>query len=103
MSNRIEDALTIVATGNLVTSGVASARIAIPVNAAGQAANVVRIICPVAATYAYVRPGNSTVTATTSNIAVNTTELLLEVGGCTHIAYIEGSTAAVINISPVEW
>lgn len=98
-----EEAIKITNDGNTVTSGATSARITIPVNEANQAARIIRVICPVSATYAYVMAGNSTVVATTNSICVNDTELVLDVAGCTHIAHIQGSAAAVINIVPVEW
>ena len=103
MSNRIEQAIKITKVGTLVTSGAASASVAIPTNSAGDTAKVIRIICPVSAAYAYVLPGNGSVVATTSAIAINDTTEYLDVSGCTHIAYIQGSAAAVINIVPIEW
>lgn len=97
------DSIKIVADGQTVTSGAASASVAIPVNGAGTTARAVRIICPVSATYAYVRAGNSTVVATANSVsATNTEELILDVTGCTHIAYIQGSAGALINIVPIE-
>ena len=102
--SKLDDAITIIVDGSTVTSGAASARIAIPVNAAGITANVIRVICPVEAAYAYIRVGNSTVVATTNSLCVNAEqELILDVCGCTHIAHIQGSAAAIVNVSPVEW
>jgi hypothetical protein len=97
------DSITIIQDGSTVTSGATSAVVAIPTNAAGVTARAVRIICPVAATYAFVRPGISSTVATSSSICTtNTEELILNTIGCTHIAYIQGSAAATINIVPIE-
>lgn len=97
------DSIKITEDGATVTSGAASARVAIPNNAAGTTARAIRIMCPVHAAYAYIRVGNSAVVATSNSVVVNgEEELVLDVTGCTHIAYIEGSTAALINIAPIE-
>lgn len=102
--SKLDEAIKITVNGSTVTSGATSARVAIPVNAAGDVAKIVRVICPVSATYAYILPGDVTVVATTNSIGVNTAEeLILDVTGCTHIAYIQGSAAAVVNIVPIEW
>jgi hypothetical protein len=95
--------LKIVVDGITVTAAATSARVAIPLNSAGETAAYIRLICPVHAAYGYIRVGNSTVVATTNSLAVTSEEeLVLDVTGCTHIATIEGSTAALINIIPVE-
>ena len=104
MAHNPENAIKITVDGSTVTSGAASASIALPVNAAGTAARIIRVLCPVEASYAFVKVGNSTVTATTNSIAVNMEEpVYLDTTGCTHIAYIQGSAAAIINIVPIEW
>ena len=98
------DALKIIKDGLTVTTSATSASAAIPTNSAGVRARVVRVSCPNSAHYAYVLPGPSTVVATSSSIAIgNFSDIVLDVSGCTHIAYIQGSTGAVINISPIEW
>ncbi|MGJ0430872.1 hypothetical protein [Methylobacter sp.] len=100
----MKEAIKITAIGITVTTGATSVVQAIPTNAAGQTARVVRVICPVPSAYAYILPGPSTATATANCIAVTANEqLILDVTGCTHIAHIQGSAAAKINIIPIEW
>lgn len=100
----LDDAIKVIVDGTTVTSGATSARVAIPNQGSGERARVVRVICPVEASYAYILPGNSGVVATVNSLAVNQEEeIILDVTGCTHIAYIQGSAAAVINIAPLEW
>jgi hypothetical protein len=99
-----KNSLKIVKDGLSLTTGATSARIALPTNAAGQVATIVRVSCPNSAHYAFVLPGNSTVNATTASVAIgNVSEVVLDVTGCTHIAHIQGSAAAIVNVSPVEW
>ncbi|WP_442498790.1 hypothetical protein [Methylobacter sp. sgz302048] len=100
----MKEAIKITATGITVTTGAASAATAIPNTASGKTARIVRVICPVPSAYAYIKPGTSTTTATADCIAVTANEqLILDVNGCTHIAHIQGSAAAKINIVPIEW
>lgn len=97
------DSIKITQDGSTVTAGASSALIAIPTNAAGTTARAIRIICPVDTAYAYVRVGNGSVVATTNSVCVNAKEeLILDTTGCTHIAYIQGSASALINIVPLE-
>jgi hypothetical protein len=99
----LDDAIKVTVDGITVTSGAASARSALPVNAAGTTARVIRVKCSDPVGYAYVLPGNSSVVATTASLSIGNYAEYLDVTGCTHIAYIQGSAAAVINIVPVEW
>jgi hypothetical protein len=87
--------------GSTVTSGATSAVVAVPNNSAGTTARAVLITCP-ASEFAYVLPGISSTVATTNSIMIANESLCLDVNGCTHIAYIQGSTAAKINIVPLE-
>lgn len=96
-------AFTVSATGTQVTSGAATANAAIPNDASGGRAKRVRVTVAIAAGFAYIRPGASGVTATVNDLPVNFgAPVDLNVGGMTHIAYIEGSTACKLNITPLE-
>jgi hypothetical protein len=100
MSKRPDTVLTVNATGVQVSSGAASARVAIPNDASGNRARVVRIATTGPA---YIRPGDSTVVATANDILVTVSDyLLLNVQGFTNIAYIQETGAQKINITPVE-
>lgn len=83
-----------------VTTGTVSARISLPTLAGGAAPKFVRIAV-VSGGYGYFRPGDSGVTASTSDILVGGTfDTALNVTGLTHIAYIQsagGATNATIT------
>jgi len=99
----LNNALKITKNGVSVTSSATSQVVAIPTNSAGDIAKIVRISCPNSTHYGYVLPGPSTAVATSSSVAIgNFSDVLLDVTGCTHIAYLQGATSAIINISPLE-
>lgn len=99
----LNNALKITTTGLSLTSSGTSQVIALPNNAAGTAPRVIRVSCPNSSHFGYVMPGNSAVVATTASVAIgNFSDVLLDVTGCTHIAYLQGAAGAIINISPVE-
>jgi hypothetical protein len=101
MAKRPDTVLTVNATGVQVSSGAASAVVAIPNDASGNRARIVRIA--IGAGVAYVRPGIVSTTATVNDIAVVVSDyLLLNVQGFTHIAYIQETSAQKLNITPVE-
>ena len=100
MSARIEGEFTVNATGVQVTSSGSSARVAIPNAADGNPARHLRVQ---ALATAYVRPCNSTGVATANDILVTPNEqVILNVQGFTHIAYIQETASAKINITPLE-
>ncbi len=100
MNARIEGELTVNASGTQVISASASARVAIPNAAAGDPARHVRIQ---ALASAYVRPCNASGTASASDILVTPNEqVILNVQGFTHIAYLQETASAKINITPLE-
>lgn len=92
--------LAIVTSGANITTGAASARAAIPNDQSGKRAKVIRVTCTVAA---YVKPGDSTITAAAADILLNPEhELLLNVSGATHLAAIQSASAGVVNMVAVE-
>lgn len=94
------DFFTIIATGTQVTTGAASARVAIPNNGAGVVAKYVRLQ---GIANAYIRPGDSTVVAAATDILLSPNEaVILNVQGMTHIAYIQETAATKVNITPLE-
>lgn len=93
-------AMHIVATGVSAATGAASARSAIPVDASNKVPKYVRIS---ARNECYVKAGDSTVAATVNDILIQPADsLTLQVTGCTHIAYIQGTAAGQVNIVPLE-
>lgn len=94
-------AITVAAAGTTVTSGASSANVAIPNAADGNRARFVRIQ---ATGFAYVKPGTSGVTATANDLMVSANEtVILSVKPFTHIAYLQETAAAKVNIAPVEF
>jgi len=101
----VEDgALTYNGNGVQVTSGAASATVAIPNTADGNKAKYVLLICP--SGYVYVKPVITSGTATANDVPIvstGSTQIILYVKQYTHIAYIQGSAAAPLNIIPLEY
>jgi len=94
------EAFSVNATGTQVTSSGSSAVVAIPVNAAGKAPKHVRLQ---SIGNCYVRPGTSGTTCTTGDILLSpNNHLVLCVQSFTHIAYLQETAAAKINITPLE-
>lgn len=94
------DYYVVAATGAQVTSSGSSQNVAIPNNASGNRAQYVRLQ---ALANLYVRPGASGVTAAVTDILLSPNEaLILFVGGQTHIAYLQETVAAKMNITPLE-
>ena len=92
--------VTVAATGTQVTSGAATANVAIPNAADGNKARYVRVT---ALASLYVKPGLSAVTATANDMLLPAgTSEVLNVHGMTHIAYIQETAAAKLSITPLE-
>lgn len=95
------NSLSINATGAQVTAGASSAVVAIPNDAQGGRARVVRLQ---STGNAYVRPGFSGTTCTVNDALLGPNEsLVLNVKGFTHVAYLQETASAKINITPVEF
>jgi hypothetical protein len=95
-----DNAITVTKTGSTVTTGAATASVAIPTDSGGNIPNYVRVS---ATTESYVMPGTSTVVATANSLLVQPADaVILAVRGCTHIAYIQGTAAGKVNITPLE-
>lgn len=97
------ETLDVGVTGTSVTTGVAG-KTAIPVAANGVTAQRVAIFAVGAAgVYAHVRPTQNANGATTDiPVYTGAPPLILNVKGFSHIGHIEGTTAAVIKIIPLE-
>ena len=88
------------AVGAQATTGAASAVTAIPVNAAGRAPKHIRLQ---STGNCYVRPGLSGTTCTVNDILLSpNNHLILNVSGFTHIAHLQETPAAKLNITPLE-
>lgn len=95
-----EDVITIAVDGATVTTGAASARVAIPNTSSGNKPLYVRVAATVES---YVMLGNSTVVATANSMLVQPADSnLLAVGANTHLAYIQGTGTGKVNITPLE-
>jgi hypothetical protein len=88
-------------TGATVTTGAASAQVAIPVGTAGVRPRFIRIA---ATTESYVKFGVTGVVATTNDVMVQPADALLVAvpDGITTIAYIQGTAAGKVNVAPIE-
>jgi hypothetical protein len=94
-----DDVYAIVGTGASITTSATSQSVAIPTDSSGGKARFVVISVTQAA---YVRPGNSSVTATTTDIICNANEkTVLNVAGCTNIAALQQGSSGNVTIVPV--
>jgi len=93
--------LTVTSTGSTVTTGAASATVAIPVASDGNRPRFVRIA---AVQESYVKVVQAGGTATANDIMVQPADaVILHIPmGMTHIAYIQGASASRVNIVPLE-
>lgn len=95
-----DHAITIAVDGTTVTTGATTARVAIPNMSSGTKPLYIRVA---ATADSRVQLGGSTINATANSMLVQPADsVILAVGGHTHIAYIQGSAAATLNITPLE-
>lgn len=97
-------AITYAGNGVQVTSGGTTANHAIPNTADGNRARFVALLCP--SGYVYAAPGTGAGAAATVGdipIVAGQPPVILSVKQFDHIAYIQGSAAALLNIIPVEF
>lgn len=95
------DGYQITATGTTVTSGSVTARVAIPFDNGGT--NVARYCRLQSTGFVHVRQGNSTVNATLNDLLLSPNEALyLITANSTHIAYLELTAGARLNIVAIE-
>ncbi len=95
-----DDAIRVTATGFNAATGASSAATAIPNTAAGTAPRYIRVA---GINECYVKVGPSTVTATNGDVLIQPADaVILNVQGCTHIAYIQGASAGRISVVPLE-
>lgn len=95
------DSIHVASTGTTVTSGAASASVAIPNASDGVKPRYVRIA---ASGESFVKMGvGAGTTATNNDVLIQPADcVIMSVGGNTHIAYIQGPAAARVNITPLE-
>lgn len=95
------DCIKILTHGATITTGAASARIAIPNDDSGVPARKVYVAATVAA---YVLPGAVAVDAAAGDmLLVPGDHQVLDVAGCSHIAAIQVAAAGVVSVTPVEF
>lgn len=95
------DFLTVGAASVAVTSGAASAEVAIPNAVDGAKARFLRITSK---GNAYIRPVQTGTTVSSANgiLIIAAESIYLNVQGFTHIAYIQETAASIIQITPIE-
>jgi hypothetical protein len=96
------DALTVAATGIQVVAGATSATVAIPNTADGNKARYVRVQ---SSATAYIKPvvGGASTCSVNDILLTPSNDLRLSVHQFTHIAYLQETASAKINITPVEF
>lgn len=102
MTATVVQALQVAASGANLTTGAASARVAIPNTSSGQRPRLIRVLATVAA---YVRVGDSTVVAAAGDFyldAGGASAVVLNTNGASHIAGIQVSAAGLVNVTPLE-
>lgn len=93
--------IVVTVAGFSAATGAASARTAIPTDGSGNRPNYLRIA---ARNECYFKIGDSSVTATTNDVLVqNADSVIIQVPkAATHIAYIQGTAAGQINVTPLD-
>ena len=100
MSIDTKDAIHVAVAGTTVTSGAASASVAVPNNSAGVRARVLRLVSP---GNVYVKLGNGATTATTSDMMISANlDTYVNTQNFNTIAYLEATAGALLNITPLE-
>lgn len=101
MGNRFDDFVTVTTVGANITSGAASAQVAIPNCSSGEKPRYIRVAATAAAS---VRLGKTTATATVADTQVQPGDAItMQVPlGYDVIAVIQVSAAGVVQISPLE-
>lgn len=94
-----DDTISIRKAGTTVTTGLASAAVALPTNTGGTI-KYVRVVA--LAGGAHIKFGQSGLVATSNDILITTTPQTFNVLGCTHFAHIQAGSAQTLNITPVE-
>ena len=98
--HRLSAEITVGATGSQVTTGASSASALIPNAADG---NPARHVMLQADGYCYVRAGGAAVAATVNDLMLSpSTPTILNVQGCSKIAYLQKTVGALLNITPLE-
>lgn len=96
----MDDAKHIQAVGVTITTSGTSARGAITNNGSGEKPRYVRVQ---SSAFAYIKFGDSSVTATTNDALLSPNEPeVFVVSGNTHIAAIQQASAGVVNVTPLE-
>ena len=93
--------ITVSAVGFSAVTGAASAASALPNSSAGTVPSYIRVS---ARNECYVKLGTAGVAATANDILVQPADsVLLQVPkGITHIGYIQGTAAGLVNVVPLE-
>ena len=93
-------AIQITGSGASITTSGSSASVAIPNTASGTPPRYVLVTCTAAA---YIRPGDSSVTASTTDIILQPNYTLkLTIAGNTNLAALQVSATGKVNVMPVE-
>lgn len=97
----MDDFITVTVVGFSAATGAASASSAIPAASDGNKPRYIRVA---ARNECYVKIGTSGVAATTNDILVQPADsVILHIPtGITHIAYIQGTAAGLVNVVPLE-
>lgn len=95
-----QDAISVVKTGSNITTGAASASVAIPTDASGGIPRYVRLACTAAC---YVKIGPSGVSAVVGDMIINPGGgEVLKTHNLGYIAALQVTAAGILQISPME-
>lgn len=100
MSNTLDFALTVTATGVALATSGTSANATIPLDSSGNVPKYIRISATVAAC---VRIGNGTPVAVTTDLMIQPGDaVVLATCGLTKVAAIQVTAPGVVQVSPME-
>lgn len=103
MSNRVQPIYQVGgATGTTVTSGAATANVAIPNDSNGTSARVVMLTAGANAGVHVKLGTTNAVVATANDLMIGATPVVVNARGYTWIAYIQETAATKLQIAPVE-
>lgn len=100
MSNTLDFAITVAATGVAITTSGTSASATIPLDSSGNVPKYIRVSATVAAC---VRIGNGTPVAVTTDLLVQPGDaVVLATCGLTKISAIQANAPGAVQVSPLE-
>lgn len=100
MKNQLA-AITVTTVGANITTGAASARVALPVSQSGEIPRLIRVV---ATANARIKIGTSAVAAVAADMLVQPNDSIIMTipQGITHIAAIQDTATGTVSVTPLE-